>query len=281
MKSYFYIWIGFVTLLAGQALRSQENLVCTIQGTVTDSKSKPLAYANVFLVKTLEGGMSDNNGNFSFQSHAFGKHTLTCTYIGYDKFQQKIVLRPGETIRLNIELRQAAVKTRPITVQASAFKTADEEGVALTTMDVVRTPGAAADVFWAIKSFPGLQQVEEGAGLFVRGGDVSETAMYLDGALIQHPYKYESPTGGFFGTFNPFLLKGTFFSSGGFSSQYGNALSAALAMESHDLPARRQMGFGVGLAAESIFLTLPIIEDKLGISLSGNRSNTNMMFELN
>ena len=148
-------------------------------------------------------------------------------------------------------------------------------------MDVVRTPGAAADVFWAVKTFPGVQQVEEGAGLFVRGGDVSETVVLLDGAVINHPYKYESPTGGFFGTFSPFLLKGTFFSSGGFSARYGNALSGALAMESQDLPDRRQMGLGMGLAAGSIYLAIPVVRDKFGFSFSGNRSNTKMMFELN
>ena len=254
MKKYFFIWIGIMILLAGQGLLGQERLICTIKGKVTDSKGKPLAYANVFLQETMEGAMSDEDGGFSFQSRAFGKRVLICSYIGYDKFTQEIVLKPNETVDLNIRLSQASIKTRPITVRASAFRMSDEEGVALTSMDVVRTPGAAADVFWAIKSFPGLQQVEEGAGLFVRGGDVSETAMYLDGALIQHPYKYESPTGGFFGTFSPFLLKGTFFSSGGFSAQYGNALSAALAMESHDLPSSRQLGFGVGLAAESVSL---------------------------
>jgi hypothetical protein len=123
--------------------------------------------------------------------------------------------------------------------------------------------------------------VEEGAGLFVRGGDVSETVVLLDGAVINHPYKYESPTGGFFGTFSPFLLKGTFFSSGGFSAQFGNALSGALSMESQDLPDSRAMGFGLGLAAESIYLAVPIVDDKFGFSLSGNRSNARMMFELN
>jgi len=126
-----------------------------------------------------------------------------------------------------------------------------------------------------------LQQVEEGAGLFVRGGDVSETVVLLDGAVINHPYKYESPTGGYFGTFSPFLLKGTFFSSGGFSAQFGNALSGALSMESQDIPDRRMMGLGMGLAAESIYLAVPIVDDKFGFSLSGNRSNTKMMFELN
>jgi hypothetical protein len=182
---------------------------------------------------------------------------------------------------LNIVLRQIQIKGNEVMITASAFTAADEEGVTLTAMDVVRTPGAAADLFWAIKSFPGLQQVDEGAGLFVRGGDVSETLFQLDGAIINHPYKYESPTGGFFGTFSPFLLKGTFFSSGGFSSRFGNALSGALSMESHDMPTQQRMGIGIGLAAESAYLSVPVVSDRLGFSFSGNRSNTKMLFEFN
>ena len=270
--------IVLVQLAFAQSGKPQQ---ASVQGVVVDAKGNPLAYANVYIEGTMDGAMSGEDGRFSFTIRAVGSMKLICSYIGYEPFEQEVTLRPGQALTLNITMRQKAVKGKAVTVTASAFTAADEEGVTLTAMDVVRTPGAAADVFWAIKSFPGLQQVEEGAGLFVRGGDVSETVVMLDDAIINHPYKYESPTGGFFGTFSPFLLKGTFFSSGGFSSRYGNALSGALAMESQDLPERRQIGLGVGLAAESVYLAMPVIDNKLGFSLSGNRSNTKMMFELN
>ena len=52
-------------------------------------------------------------------------------------------------------------------------------------------------------------------------------------------------------------------------------------MESQDIPESRQIGIGVGLAAESIYLAIPVVDNKFGFSLSGNRSNTKMMFELN
>jgi len=252
-----------------------------IKGIILNQKNEPLASANVFLKGTFEGTISNEKGEFSFKTSAAGKVTVICSYIGYSQFEKEFELKKGSILNIKIQLRQELIKGKQVMVTASAFTAADEEGVMLTAMDVVRTPGAAADLFWAIKSFPGLQQVEEGAGLFVRGGDVSENVVLLDGAIINHPYKYESPTGGFFGTFSPFLLKGTFFSSGGFSAQYGNALSGALSMESYDLPNQRRMGIGIGLAAESIFLSTPIVENKFGFSLSGNRSNTKMMFELN
>jgi len=252
-----------------------------ISGKITDNKNHPLAYANVFIVETLEGTISDKNGNFTFKCSKTGKLTLTCSYIGYKKYIKPLFVMPGNTIHINIVMKQEAIKMRGLVVTASSFTAADKEGVTLTSMDVVRTPGTAADVFWAVKSFPGLQQVEEGAGLFVRGGDVSETAVYLDGAIINHPYKYESPTGGFFGTFSPFLLKGTYFSSGGYSAKYGNALSGVLAMESQDIPSKKMIGIGAGLAAESAYIAIPLKKNKLGFSFSGNLSDTKLLFQLN
>ncbi len=259
-----------------------QNHASLIKGKITNQKNEPLAFANIFLKGGTEGTISNEWGEFSFLTRATGKVILICSFIGYAPYEKTLELPSHSDLILNIQLRQELVKGEQIMITASAFTaSAEEEGVTLTALDVVRTPGAAADLFWAIKSFPGLQQVEEGAGLFVRGGDVSENVILLDGAIINHPYKYESPTGGYFGTFNPFLLKGTFFSSGGFSAQYGEALSGALAMESLDLPDQRKAGIGLGLAAESIFLSLPVINDKLGFFLSGNHSNTKMMFEMN
>jgi len=279
-----FLWAMGLLLLSASITQGEQvenTLPCLIKGVVKDQQGSPLPFANVYLEGRTEGAMTDEQGRFSFKTLARGSFTLICSYVGYQIFKKDVDLRPGERIHLNIVLRQKEIETRPVTITASSFTTADREGVTLTSLEVVTTPGAAADVFWAIKTYPGVQQVEEGAGLFVRGGDVSETITILDGAVVAHPYKYESPTGGFFGTFSPFLLKGTFFSSGGFSAQYGNALSGALIMESQDIPPRRQTTIGIGLAAESAKIDLPLIEDRLGLSFSGNRSNTKMMFELN
>jgi len=277
------LWtVGILVLIVVNMVTAQASKkTCWLYGTVTDELGAPLPYANIFISGSMDGSSSDVAGRFRFETRMNGKHSLVCSFIGYAPFSVDVLLVPGEEISLKIVLRQIQLKGSEVMITASTFTAADEEGVTLTALDVVRTPGAAADLFWAIKSFPGLQQVDEGAGLFVRGGDVSETLFQLDGAIINHPYKYESPTGGFFGTFSPFLLKGTFFSSGGFSARFGNALSGALSMESHDLPEQRRMGIGIGLAAESAYLAVPIISDKLGFSFSGNRSNTKMLFELN
>src|SRR5262249_58175446 len=92
----------------------------------------------------------------------------------------------------------------------------------------VRPPGAAADLMRALQTLPGVAQIDEGAGLYVRGGDSSEVLVLLDDAVVFHPYRAETPGGGLFGSVEPFLLEGASFATGGFSARWGNALSAVL-----------------------------------------------------
>jgi hypothetical protein len=87
-------------------------------------------------------------------------------------------------------------------------------------IDVYRTPGAQA--------LPGVADPDGAAGLFVRGGDVSEVLVSLDDAVIAHPYRYETPTGGFRGAVDPLLISGLAFSTGGFSARFGNVVSAVM-----------------------------------------------------
>jgi len=274
-----FLLLSFLLFFSQVSLFATEKV--TVAGTIYDVYKKPLIHANIFNSQTLEGTISDSLGNFSFSTSTTSEIQLVCSFMGYKKFCAVYDFQHPDLQNLKIILKPQTIEHSDVIVSASAFTASEEEGVTLTDMDVVNTPGAAADIFWAVKSLPGTAQVDEGAGLFVRGGDVSETMMLLDGLVISHPYKYESPTGGYFGTFSPFLLKGTFFSSGGFSVRYGNALSSVLQMESLDLPSSSNYSLGLGLAAKAAQLEIPLIDNKLGVNLSANMSTTGYMFLFN
>ena len=87
----------------------------------------------------------------------------------------------------------------------------------------------------ALKTLPGAQQVGETEGLFVRGGTATETKVFIDGTLVNKFFYSTSPNVAGYGRFSPFLFKGTVFSTGGYSALYGQALSAAVILESIDL----------------------------------------------
>jgi vitamin B12 transporter len=105
-------------------------------------------------------------------------------------------------------------------------------------MKIVTTAGAQGDIVGALKTLPGAQQVGESEGLFVRGGTGSETKTVIDGMVVNNPYFSSVPDLATRGRFSPFLFKGTIFSTGGYSAQYGQGISSVLALETQDLPDR-------------------------------------------
>lgn len=252
-----------------------------INGVVFDNKKQPLPYVNVFFKDNLEGTMSDKNGLFSIITNDYGDRDLHFSHIGYEQQEIIVCIMQGEIVNVNIQLKKALVEMEMVTVSAGSFTMADKEGQTLTSMDVVTTAGAAADIFRVIQTFPGVTQVDEGVGMYVRGGDVSETIVLLDQATLIHPYRYESDTGGYFGMINPFLLAGTFFFSGGFPAKYGNALSGILAMESLGFPEYSSFDLGIGLTAISLGGAYILIPERLGVRFSGNYSDTKYLFKVN
>src|SRR3546814_13148731 len=63
--------------------------------------------------------------------------------------------------------------------------------------------------------------------------------------IVSNPYYSDVPNLAQRNRFNPFLFKGTVFSSGGYSALYGQGLSGALILESVDLPLESSAFFGL------------------------------------
>lgn len=252
-----------------------------IKGTIVNSQGEPLHLAHVMIKDAAIGDVSDENGRFHFKTDTTGNITIFSSLVGYQTIKKQIKLHQNDQVELQFQMYIESTSLGEATVTRTAFTTGDERGVTLSPTEVVTTPGAAADIFRTLKTFPGISNIDEGSGLFVRGGDVSEVSFILDQASVVHPYKYETPTGGVFGTISPFLVSGTYFSTGGFSAKYGNALSAVLAMESKGMPDGTQLNSNIGMAALSAGGEVPIIPGKLGVHFSGNRSLSKLMFDVN
>lgn len=156
----------------------------------------------------------------------------------------------------------------------------DGAALALTPLDVVRTPGTQADLMRALGTLPGVARIDDGTGLFVRGGDVSETLVLLDGVVVSHPYRYETPTGGFRGAIDPFLTQGVSFTTGGFSAQYANTLSGVVDLVAAARPREMQTNVTAGLAGLSASAAWPIGETA-GVRIAANRSTPAVLFAVN
>ncbi|HEU4558421.1 MAG TPA: hypothetical protein VFS20_11250, partial [Longimicrobium sp.] len=108
---------------------------------------------------------------------------------------------------------------------------------ALRRMDVLTTPGASADVMQSFQTMPGATRAGDGSDLYVRGGDPSESPVFIDGSRLVYPGRYENLNGAVFGILDSQVIKNAYFASGGFSARYGDALSGVLDIETTGRPA--------------------------------------------
>ncbi|CAL1520602.1 TonB-dependent receptor [Chitinophaga sp. MM2321] len=217
-----------------------------ISGKVTDNKKHALPGVNVFIKGTYDGATTAADGSFSFTTKATGDQLLAATLTGYQSLELKINTSNSE--QLVIVLKTAINALRVVTISAGSFEASDDKkGTVLKPLDIVTTAGAGADIVNAIKTLPGAQQTNDREGLFVRGGTGYETQTLIDGMLVRNPFFSSLPDIPGRGRFSPFLFKGTTFSSGGYSAQYGQGLSSALILESQDLPERTSSSVGLSV----------------------------------
>jgi len=206
-----------------------------ISGKITDENKNPLPGANIYIKDSYDGVSSEANGSFSFSTDVEGEAVLIASFVGYLTFTQKINL-DGKDKQIDIVLKEDAAELGAVVISAGSFEASDEKkSVILRPLDVLTT-GSDGDVYSALETLPGTQQVGETNGLFVRGGSASETKTIIDEMTVQNPFYSSVPDIPSRGRFSPMLFKGTVFSTGGYSAQYGQALSSVLVLKTQDLP---------------------------------------------
>jgi CarboxypepD_reg-like domain len=235
----------FLCLLLSVKINAQVK----ISGKITDNHSKPLSGISISIKDSYDGATSDSSGNYRFTTTEKGAQVLQASATGYKSFEQNIDVN-GSALNINISLREEITELKAVVITAGTFEASDQKRAsALNPIDIVTTASANGDITNAIKTLPGTQQVGESTGLFVRGGTATETKIFIDGTLVNNFFYSTEPDLASRGRFNPFLFKGTIFSSGGYSALYGQALSSVLLLESIDLPEKTSAEFGISYLA--------------------------------
>ena len=231
------VWILLITLVSAGMANAQTKLT----GTIKDNRGRIIIGASIAVKGSYDGGVTDSTGHFSFKTFEKGQQVIVASNIGYKSAEQTITL-DKDVLDLQFNLKEEVNELKAVTVTAGSFEAGDKKRAAtvLSSLDVVTTGGANADITAVVKTLPGAQQVGEQEGLFVRGGAGYETKQFIDGTMVNNPYFSSVPDLAQRGRFSPFLFKGTVFSTGGYSALYGQALSSALILESVDVPERSE-----------------------------------------
>lgn len=207
----------------------------TISGTVTEVNGALILGANVYLDGTYDGASSNETGNFSFETTETGVQTLTVSFVSFETFMMAADVSQMKNI--TVTLREDVNSLDTVVLSAGTFEASDNSKISvLKPLDVVTTASALGDFVGALQTLPGTTTVAEDGRLFVRGGDAGETQVFIDGIRVFTPYSPTTNNSPTRGRYSPFLFDGITFSTGGYSAEYGQALSSVLLLSTIDEP---------------------------------------------
>ena len=223
------IFLYFLIFSVGSVSFSQN----TISGRILDKKGNPLQKANVFLEGTYDGSYSDASGNFSFVTTEKGMLVLKITLLNFESYSENIDV--SDSKNKAYKLRESVNTLDAVVITAGRFEAGGKSRVSvLKPLDIVTTAGANADIVAALQTLGGTQLSPESGRLLVRGGEADETQTFIDGVRVAQPYGASAANTPARGRFSPFLFNGMSFSTGGYSAEYGEALSSILILDTQN-----------------------------------------------
>jgi hypothetical protein len=232
------VWNCFAGSVSAQTARPIDS-AGVIAGRVVDSATgSPRAGATVLVVGTTAGAIAGGNGQFTITGVATGSVVVRARLLGYRTVDTSVVVRGGDTtridIRLAIEARMlGAVRTEARPVDRDAFEARPSVGtVRITARAAQGVPKfGEPDIIRVVQLLPGVEARNDfSTGLNVRGGESDQNLVMLDGYPIYNPFHL----GGLFSTFIDPTVGDVTLMTGGFPARYGGRLSSVLDVHSAD-----------------------------------------------
>lgn len=265
-------------LVVTASVFAPEDSTVAIAGVVLDRQERLLAGVNVFVEGTTVGTSTRDNGAFRLIVTSQPEIVLIVRAIGFVPARQ--IVRLPLSAPLRISLAPVTLDLATVRVEAGRHVAGAEHGATMTALEITSIPGSRGDMARAFQTLPGVVTVDEGTGLYVRGGDAPETKTVLNGVELLDPQRVETPIGSLGASVDPFLLEGITFATGAFGVRFGNALSAIGDLETQGRPAVSRTALHASLASISARHSHPLGR-QAGFHVTGNVSDSRLAVGLN
>jgi len=164
ISTVFYIIL--IAMLTSQPLWGAG----TVEGKVTDATTgEPLFGANIFLEGTSIGAATNIEGKYFISNVPAGSYQLKASYIGYEPQTEKIEVKEGQHLELNIKLTIVTVSTSEVVVTAQASGQNAAINQQLASSNIVNVVSSAriqelpdANAAESIGRLPGVSLIRSG-----------------------------------------------------------------------------------------------------------------------
>ncbi len=198
-----------------------------ISGKVTDSDNNPIEFATVRVVGTAIGQTTGLNGTYRLNVATKDTIEIAFSCIGFKESKQKLIDAKGEVV-LNVRLFKTTKELEE--VQVTEYKKQTGGMQAIDTEAIRKTPNLSGNGVEAIiTTMAGVSSKNEMSSQYsVRGGSYDENSVYINGIEVYRPQLVSSGQQEGLSIINSSLVKSVEFSTGGFSSEYGDKMSSVL-----------------------------------------------------
>ncbi len=219
-----------------------------IRGTVVDSTTHdPLVGANVHLVGTAFGGVTDLEGAYKVTNIPVGSYRLRVSYVGYKSRERDVTIHEGETITFNANLPADVIEGSEVVVTGQARGQVAAINQQLTSKTIVNVISEEkiqelpdANAAEAIGRLPGVSLIRSGGEankVILRGMSDKFTTFTIDGVRI--PPTDPDSRGVDLSTFSQGTLAGVELFKAITSDMDGDAIAGSINLVTRKAPSER------------------------------------------
>jgi hypothetical protein len=254
----------------------------TISGLVTDSLTKePLVGANVNLNFGDNNVVTDKKGKFSLIATK-KENVVVVRFVGYKPW--RITIPNTKDVFLDIKLYLVSNDLEEVIVSSKNLETNVKRPIlgvnTLSIKTLTKIPSALGevDILRGLQMLPGVTSVGEAAnGVNIRGGATDQNLILLDDAPIFNP----THMFGLFSAFPSEAVSSFDLYKGNVPTRFGGRAAAVLDVTlSNPGLEKFKMSGGISLVSNRLKMDVPIIKDKLGISLTGRGAFNDFLLPL-
>lgn len=239
MKKIDFLLNTFLFLSIYSSISFPQEKRGTITGIVLNEATKqPIPFVNILVLDTNYGASTDENGKFKIENLPINSYSVRASAVGFMSVTKTdIIVSNIKSNELVFLLRQMPIELENVTVMSDYFSNDRTEIGSIKTFsyeEIRRSPGGFEDVIRALSVLPGVALVSSGRNdLIVRGGAPFENLFLIDGFEVSNINHFgtQGASGGPLSYVNLDFVRETSFSTGGFSSLYGDKLSSVLKID--------------------------------------------------
>ncbi|WP_339751000.1 TonB-dependent receptor [Algoriphagus aquimarinus] len=258
-----------------------------IRGKITNPvNNQPVAFANVLILNTELGAISDENGLYEITKVPTGLYNVRASFVGFkNKTAFEVQVTLARPVQLDFELVEDASELSEVVV-SDEFSRSEETPLSvrkLNSNEIERYPGGNRDISRVIQALPGVASTPSFRNdILIRGGAPNENKFFIDEIevpVINH-FATQGSSGGPVGLLNVNLIKNVDLIAGGFPANRMDALSSFFEFQLKE-GRRDKMATQVTVGASELTLSNEgPIGEKTTYLLSARRSYLQGLFKL-